>query len=186
MKATNQVRDLFESQALPLRQYLFGQAYSHTRNPHEADDLVQATFARGLEKFHQFKQGTNIKAWLSRIMANLFVSECRRRKRRPAAASIEGLEDMLPAETRDDAQYHLEGMPATEVIEDEGFLQSLDERLKCGLETMSKTYREAFILNTIGNLSYSQVARRLKIPTGTVMSRLHRARIVMREAYAGA
>jgi RNA polymerase sigma-70 factor, ECF subfamily len=186
MTATDKVRDLFSEQAMPFRQYLFGQAYAHTRNADAAEDLVQDTLARGLEKFHQFKQGTNIKAWLSRIMSNLFISQCRTRKRRPQPASIDGLEGMLPAASREDVQYHLEGMLPAAVIDDEGFLQSLDERLKSGLESMSRTYREAFLLNTIGNLSYNEVARRLKIPTGTVMSRLHRARMVMREAYANA
>lgn len=186
MKATDEARDLFAEQAMPWRQYLFGQAYTHTRNADAAEDLVQDTFARGLEKFHQFKQGTNIKAWLSRIMANLFISQCRRRKRRPEPANIEGLENMLPAGNGEDVQYHLEGMLPAEMINDEGFLESLDQRLRIGLEGMSPTYRDAFLLNTIGNLSYNQVARRLKIPTGTVMSRLHRARTVMREACAEA
>ncbi|MCA8911193.1 MAG: sigma-70 family RNA polymerase sigma factor [Planctomycetes bacterium] len=183
MKANVNDRDLFEQQALPHRQYLFGQAYSYTHNPHEADDLVQETFARGFEKFHQFKRDTNIKAWLSRILTNLFLSDCRRRKRRLQPASIHGMEDAVVTKTAEDAQLHLEEMSAADLVIDEGFLQSIDERLKRGLENMSKRYRDAFLLNAIGNLSYSEVARKLRIPTGTVMSRLHRARTAMREAF---
>lgn len=184
MKADNNTRDRFAELALPLRQYLFGQAYSYTHNPEEADDLVQETFARGFEKFHQFRQGTNLKAWLSRIMSNLFISQYRKRRCRVQPGSIEGLEGMIGIDTPEDVQAHLEEMHPTELVNDEGFLQSIDERLKRGLESMSKRYRDAFLLNTIGNLSYSEVARKLRIPTGTVMSRLHRARTAMREALA--
>jgi RNA polymerase sigma-70 factor (ECF subfamily) len=182
MEANVNDRELFEQQALPHRQYLFGQAYSYTRNPHEAEDLVQETFARGFEKFHQFRRGTNIKAWLSRILTNLFLSDCRRRKRRLQPASIHGMEDAVPTGHAEDTQAHLEEMHPADLALDDGFLQSIDERLKQGLEKMSKRYRDAFLLNAIGNLSYSEVARKLRIPTGTVMSRLHRARTAMREA----
>ena len=168
------------------RSMLHGFIYAIVRNPHLAEDAMQEVASVLWTKFGQFKQGTNIKAWLSRIMANLFISQCRRRKRRPEPANIEGLENMLPAGNGEDVQYHLEGMLPAEMINDEGFLESLDQRLRIGLEGMSPTYRDAFLLNTIGNLSYNQVARRLKIPTGTVMSRLHRARTVMREACAEA
>ncbi|MCA8946904.1 MAG: sigma-70 family RNA polymerase sigma factor [Planctomycetes bacterium] len=184
MKASDEVRDRFADQALPYRQYLFGQAYAHTHNPEEADDLVQETLARGLEKFHQFRHGTNLKAWLSRIMSNIFISQYRKRRCRPQPTSIEGLEGMLGCKTPEDPQPHLEAMPPGEIAVDDGFLQSLDERLKLGIETMGRRYRDAFLLNTIGNLSYSEVACRLQVPPGTIMSRPHRARTAMREAYA--
>jgi RNA polymerase sigma-70 factor (ECF subfamily) len=183
MTATDAIRDLFEQQALPLRQYLFGQAYHLTHGPDEAEDLVQETFARGLERFHQFKQGTNIKAWLSRILANEFINQYRKRRCRVQPASIDGLEGTVAAEIQEDVQHELETVPPAQLAEHEGFLQSLDQRLKQGLESMSRKYRDAFLLTTIGNLSYHEVARKLKIPTGTVMSRLHRARVALRQAW---
>lgn len=186
MRATDAVRDTFAAQALTCSGQLFGQAYSHTRNAAAAEDLVQDTLARGLERFHQFKPGTNLKAWLSRIMANLFINQCRYRRRRPEVASFEGMANMVQAPTAPAPALQLEGLTAGQVMQDERFLQSLDPRMKSGLEELPQPYREALLLNTVGNLSCSEVARTLRLPQGTVMSRLHRARQAMRKAYAGA
>lgn len=183
MKKSETRRDLYETQALPHRQFLFGQAYYHTRNAADADDLVQETFARAFERFHQYKQGTNLKAWLSRIMSNLFFSDCRRRKARVQAGSIEGLENIVAAVDLPDTRPQLEAMAPADIATDERFLQSLDERLKKGLEDMSLRYRDAFLLSTICNMSCTEVASKLKVPVGTVMSRLHRAKAALREAY---
>lgn len=175
--------DLFEKQAMPLRRYLFGQAYFHTRNANDAEDLVQETLSRGLEKFHQYKQGTNLKAWLSRIMSNQFISDCRKRKARIQASSFDGMENTLSADMNPDVQREIEVMQPADIARDERFLQSIDERLKLGLDTMSLRYRDAFLLSTLCDMSSPEVARRLKIPVGTVMSRLHRAKQAMRAAY---
>jgi RNA polymerase sigma-70 factor, ECF subfamily len=174
--------ELFETNALPLRQYLFGQAWHHVHNADEAEDLVQETFSRAWERFEQFKPGTNMKAWLSRILANEFISRYRKRKCRAHPVGPEGME-ALAVTTAEETQPELEQIAPAELAEHEGFLQSLDARLKRGLETMSRKYRDAFLLNAIGNLSYEEVARKLKIPTGTVMSRLHRARTALRQAW---
>lgn len=178
-------RELFESQALPLRQYLFGQAWHHTHNPDEAEDLVQETFARAWERFEQFTPGTNLKAWLSRILANEFISRYRKRKCKAHPVGAEGLE-ALAFETGEDTQPQLEEVAPEVLVEHEGFLQSIDQRLKHGLQNMSHKYRDAFLLSAIGNLSYQEVARKLRIPTGTVMSRLHRARTALRQAWQAA
>ena len=129
MKRAKTKADLFEAQAMPHRQFLFGQAYYHTRNANDADDLVQETLARGLEKFHQFKQGTNLKAWLSRIMSNHFLSDCRKRKARIQASSFDGMENMLPADMHIDVRREIETMAPADIVCDESFLQSIDGRV---------------------------------------------------------
>jgi RNA polymerase sigma-70 factor (ECF subfamily) len=93
------------------------------------------------------------------------------------------MEKIVPDMANVDALPETESMLPAELVCDESFLQSLDERLKRGLETMSRRYRDAFLLSTIGNMSCPEVARKLKIPVGTVMSRLHRAKAALREAY---
>ncbi|MCB9896176.1 MAG: sigma-70 family RNA polymerase sigma factor [Planctomycetes bacterium] len=183
MKPTKANAELFEQQALPHRQFLFGQAYYHTRNANDAEDLVQETFARAFEKFHLFEQGTNVKAWLSRIMSNHFLSDWRKRKARIQASSFDGMENVLPAIDRSEVRPQLETMLPGEIACDSSFLESIDERLRHGLENMSRRYREAFLMTTLCNMTCPEVARKLKVPVGTVMSRLHRAKAALREAY---
>lgn len=182
---TNNLRAQFEEQALPLMQELFGQAYHLTRNRADAEDLVQETYIRGLRKFGQFEQGTNLKAWLSRILFNQFINDYRRSKRRVNEVHVEGAEQMIGEESRVEEAYEFSSMEAAEIARDQTFLESLDEDLKGGLEEMDGRYRDVLLLNTVGNLSYRDIAAKLKLPIGTVMSRLHRAKTFLREKFNG-
>lgn len=181
---TTTLREQFEQQALPLMQELFGQAYHLTRNRADAEDLVQETYIRGLRKFAQFEQGTNLKAWLSRILFNQFINDYRRSKRRVAEVYVEGVEQMIGQEDPVVEAYELSTMNATEIAKDQSFLESLDEELKGGLEEMDGRYRDVLLLNTVGNLSYRDIAKKLKLPIGTVMSRLHRAKTFLRDRFS--
>jgi RNA polymerase sigma-70 factor (ECF subfamily) len=178
------LKDQFEQQALPFMQELFGQAYHLTRNRADAEDLVQETYIRGLRKFAQFEQGTNLKAWMSRILFNQFINDYRRGKRRVNEVYVEGVEQMVGEEDPVVEAYELATMDAGELAKDSSFLESLDEELKYGLDEMDGRYRDVLLLNTVGNLSYKDIARKLKLPIGTVMSRLHRAKTFLRDRFA--
>lgn len=182
---TTTLREQFEAQALPLMQELFGQAYHLTRNRADAEDLVQETYIRGLRKFAQYEQGTNLKAWLSRILFNQFINDYRRSKRRVNEVHVEGAEQMIGEESPVIDAYEFGNMEAAEIAKDQTFLESLDEDLKGGLEEMDGRYRDVLLLNTVGNLSYRDIAAKLKLPIGTVMSRLHRAKTFLREKFSG-
>lgn len=185
MKAkTDNLKETFEQQALPFMQELFGQAYHLTRNRADAEDLVQEAYIRGLRKFAQFEQGTNLKAWLSRILFNQFINDYRRSKRRVNEVFVEGVEQMVGEEDPVVEAYELATMDAGEIARDSSFLESLDEELKYGLDEMDGRYRDVLLLNTVGNLSYKDIARKLKLPIGTVMSRLHRAKTFLRDRFA--
>ena len=180
-RTDNKRRDQFEQQALPLLQSLFGQAYYLTRNRADAEDLLQETYVRGMQKFDRYEQGTNLKAWLGRILFNQFVNEYRRRKRRSSEVHVEDTENFVGQLQPEIDRDYLASKDATELIHDYRFVESLDGELKAGLEEMDGRFRDVLLLNTVGELSYKDIAKRLKLPIGTVMSRLHRARLFLRK-----
>ncbi|MCC6466588.1 MAG: sigma-70 family RNA polymerase sigma factor [Planctomycetes bacterium] len=173
----------FESDALPLMQELFGQAYHLTRNRADAEDLVQETYIRGLRKFAQFEPGTNLKAWLSRILFNQFVNEYRRNKRRAPEVYVEGVEKLVGETDPVVDKAELAVMDPDALAKDRSFLDSLDEDLKGGLDEMDVRYRDVLLLNAVNELSYNEIASKLELPLGTVMSRLHRAKAFLREYF---
>lgn len=173
----------FEADALPLMQELFGQAYHLTRNRADAEDLVQETFMRGMRKFAQFEPGTNLKAWLSRILFNQFVNEYRRNKRRAPEVHVEGVEKLVGESDPVVDKAELATMDPDALAKDRSFLDSLDEGLKGGLDEMDTRYRDVLLLNAVNELSYNEIASKLELPLGTVMSRLHRAKAFLREYF---
>ncbi|MCC7508175.1 MAG: sigma-70 family RNA polymerase sigma factor [Planctomycetes bacterium] len=186
MKTHNELRQRFEAEALPLMQDMFAQAYHLTRNSADAEDLVQETYIRGLRKFNQYEQGTNLKAWLGRILFNQFINEYRRKKRRVKSVFVEGVENMAAVMDAPENDDRLPEMSATTMARDERFLENLDQDLKAGLQEMDERYRDVLLLNTVGELSYKDIASRLKLPIGTVMSRLHRAKAFLRSKFGAA
>jgi len=184
-KTGSTLRQRFEDEALPLMNDLFAQAYHLTRNRADAEDLVQETYIRGMRKFAQFKPGTNLKAWLGRILFNQFINEYRRKKRRVKSVFVEGVENMAESNDQPENEERLVDMAPEELTRDERFLETLDQDLKSGLQEMDKRYRDVLLLNTVGELSYRDIAGKLKLPIGTVMSRLHRAKAFLRERFAG-
>lgn len=189
--ATNR-REVFEREALPLMDVLYSGALKLTRNPREAEDLLQDTYVRALERYHLFKPGTNLKAWMFRVMTNRFINLYRRRRASPVGASYDELQPYLP-----DSEMQRGGPDArlardfensrsvASLMRNRAFLDSLDDRLKAALEGLADDYRDVLILNVIGDLSYRDIADELGIPLGTVMSRLSRAKSLLRERVAG-
>jgi RNA polymerase sigma-70 factor (ECF subfamily) len=172
----------FDVEALPYQRFLFAQAYRYTGNAADADDLLQETLIRGWKKFSLFQPGTNLRAWLARIMLNVFRSAWRKRKRGVQFSRLDGAEPARSSADDPERQEHLASMSADEIAADEGFLQSLDSALVRGLSEIDERYREVLLLRVIGELPYGEVARCLHIPRGTVMSRLHRARAALRRS----
>jgi RNA polymerase sigma-70 factor, ECF subfamily len=178
---SREARQRFEREALPLMDVLYAGALKLTRNASDAEDLVQDTFVRAYERFHLYQPGTNLKAWMFRVMTNHFINIYRRRRKRPDGVSMEGVPEPevspVGASLRD---YRAAGTLAG-LFKDEAFLESLDGRLKKALEDLPLAYRDVLIMFVFGEMAYQEIADILSIPIGTVMSRLSRARALLRE-----
>jgi RNA polymerase sigma-70 factor, ECF subfamily len=183
-QTTTERRLDFEREALPLMEMLYGGALKLTRNPRDAEDLVQDTYVRAFEKFELFKPGTNLKAWMFRVMTNRFINLYRRRRIRPEQANYDDVGEFIGEEDKQLAQDFQSAEAMATLMQNEGFLDSLDDRLKDALQGLSDDYREVLIMNVIGEMQYKDIAKALGIPLGTVMSRLSRARAILRERVA--
>lgn len=178
-------RAAFEEAALPLMDYLYAKALKLTRNPNDAEDLVQDTYALGLRKFHMYEQGTNLKAWLSRIQFNYFISQYRRKKKRPDGASISGMEEIVRDREHVSYDPELLDMDPDEMLAHEAFIDRLPSELRNGLSELDERYRDVLLMNVIGQKSYKDIAESLSVPVGTVMSRLSRAKAALRNLLGG-
>ncbi len=170
------LRERFALEALPHARKLYAAALAMTRHPHDAEDLVQETFLRALMKFETFEEGTNIRAWLYKILTNLFISAYRKEKRAPFIASDAGLEDWQLVEA---ASHDLVGLKSAEV---EALAHMPTEAIRAAIFSLSEEQRTVMVLADVDSLSYKEIASALDIPLGTVMSRLHRARANVRRS----
>ncbi|MGO4692526.1 sigma-70 family RNA polymerase sigma factor [Glaciibacter sp. 2TAF33] len=173
------VRDLFEEQALPFIDQLYAAAMRMTRNPSDAQDLVQETFVKAFAAFAQFQQGTNLKAWLYRILTNTFINTYRKKQREPYQGTIDELED-----------WQLGGAESTTAMasrsaEAEAIDHLPDSAVKDALQAIPEDFRLAVYFADVEGFSYQEIADIMKTPIGTVMSRLHRGRRLLREMLAG-
>ena len=129
---TKELKERFEDEALPLMQDMFAQAYHLTRNRADAEDLVQEAYIRGMRKFEQFEPGTNLKAWLGRILFNQFINEYRRKKRRIKSVFVEGVENMAGVEViyPDKAPFIEKVQPMLEEYKTEKAVYDLIQKIK--------------------------------------------------------
>lgn len=183
MSTQTELQERFELEALPLMQDMFAQAYHLTKNRADAEDLVQETYIRSFRKFGQFKEGTNLKAWMGRILFNQFINNYRKKKRRIKSVYVEGVENMAGVEDQPEIEEEHVFMAPKALAKNEEFLNTLDDDLKAGLEELDERYRDVLLMNTVGELSYREIAKKQKLPIGTVMSRLHRAKAFLRERF---
>lgn len=172
-------RDLFEEQALPFIDQLYAAAMRMTRNPSDAQDLVQETFVKAFAAFKQFEQGTNLKAWLYRILTNTFINTYRKKQREPYQGTIDELED-----------WQLGGAESTTAMssrsaEAEAIDHLPDSAVKDALQSIPEDFRLAVYFADVEGFSYQEIADIMKTPIGTVMSRLHRGRRLLRELLTG-
>lgn len=174
-------RNAFEAAALPLMDYLYFKALKLTRNANDAEDLVQDTYTLGLRKFHMYEEGTNLKAWLSRLQFNLYISQYRRRRKRPDGASIAGMEETVRDREHVEHDAELLEMQPDEMLHTDSFIENLSNGFRGGLAEMDERYRDVLLLNVVGEKSYKDIAETLHVPVGTVMSRLSRAKAFLRE-----
>lgn len=170
---------LFEEQALPFIDQLYGAALRMTKNPSDAQDLVQETFVKAFAAFKQFEQGTNLKAWLYRILTNTFINTYRKKQREPYQGTIDELED-----------WQLGGAESTTAsssrsAEAEAIDHLPDSTVKDALQSLPEDFRMAVYFADVEGFSYQEIAEMMKTPIGTVMSRLHRGRRMLREMLAG-
>lgn len=179
-KHKSELRIVFERDAIPLMGLLYAGAMKLTRNPRDAEDLLQDTYVRAFEKFHLFRAGTNLKAWMFRVMMNRFINLYRRRQAAPDRAMPENFDAAGPAQAVRAADF-ASAQSMSRLMTEPVFLDSLDDRLKRALEGLGAEYREILILNVIGDMAYKDIAETLSIPIGTVMSRLSRAKGLLRE-----
>jgi len=166
----------FEREALPFGDQLYGMALKLTRQPADAEDLVQETYAKAFTSFHQFQEGTNLRAWLYRILTNEYISSYRKAQRSVKIADNPEIEDWHVAS----AESH---SPTPTPSAEEAALRRLtDPSLVAAMKELSDEYRYAVYLADIEGLSYKEVAQIVGIPIGTVMSRLSRGRAQLRKS----
>lgn len=170
--------DSFEDEALALIDRLYGTALGMTKNPADAEDVVQETYAKAFKARDSFKPGTNLKAWLYRILTNTYISHYRKAQRSPQISGASDIEDWQIANA---ASHDSRGLRSAEM---EALDQIPDGAVADALSNLGEQYRIAVWLADVEGFSYKEIAEIMDTPMGTVMSRINRGRKQLREALA--
>ena len=169
-------REVFEAEVLPLLDRLYSAALRYTRDPSDAEDLVQEAVAKAYRSFHQYQPGTNLRAWLYRILHTTYISMYRKAQRRPQ----ESLKDEL-----DDYSFYDEIARSGGQSAEREVLESLtSQEVRAALADLPETFRVAVYLADVEGFAYKEIAEIMDTPVGTVMSRLHRGRKALQKALA--
>ena len=174
--AEQDLLDRFDRDVLPLLPSLYGAALRMTRNPADAEDLLQETTLRAYRGFASFQEGTNLKAWLYRILTNSFINTYRKKQREPK--TVDGPEDL-------DDWFLYDRLGAQSVArsaEDDVLTNIPDADVKEALESIPENFRMAVLLADVEGFAYKEIAEITGVPIGTVMSRLHRGRKALEKA----
>jgi RNA polymerase sigma-70 factor (ECF subfamily) len=173
-----QRRERFERDALQYVDQLYSAAMRMARNPTDAEDLVQEAYTKAYSAFHQYKPGTNLKAWLYRILTNTYINLYRKRQREPLRTGTDTVEDWQMAKA---AEHTPAGLRSAEV---EALDHLPDSDVKNALQSIAEEFRLAVYFVDVEGFPYKDAAEILGVPIGTVMSRLHRGRKQLRELLA--
>jgi len=167
----------FEKDALQYSSQLYSAALRMTRNPADAEDLVQETFLKAYRAYHTFTEGTNLKAWLYRILTNTYINKYRKQKRRPSEVDLGDVQDLylyrqIGSEESAEASQSVEQRVLDGLVESD---------IKEAVEELPENFRMPVLLADLEGFAYKEIAEILDIPIGTVMSRLHRGRKAMQK-----
>lgn len=168
----------FADEAMQYAPQLYSGALRMTRNQADAEDLVQDTYLRAYRSFHTFQDGTNLRAWLFRIMTNAYINKYRAKQRRPQETDLGDVEDLYLYRRLGS----METAAASLSAEDEFLDLFTDDEVKRALEDLPENFRLPVLLADVEGFAYKEIAETLDIPIGTVMSRLHRGRKAMHKA----
>jgi RNA polymerase sigma-70 factor, ECF subfamily len=161
----------FQEEALPFLDSLYAGALRMTRNPADAEDLVQETMLRAYRSFDRFEPGTNLKAWLFRILTNAYINVYRKRQREPQKVSQDEVEDFDLYQELKDHDPQFSATPETIVLD-----ALVDSDITDAIDDLPEQFRLAVVLSDVEGFSYAEMAEIMDVPMGTVMSRLHRGR----------
>ena len=168
----------FADQAMEYAPQLYSAALRMTRNRADAEDLVQDAYLRAYRSFHTFQEGTNLRAWLYRILTNAYINKYRAKQRRPQESELGEIEDLYLYRRLGSMETAAASMSA-----EERFLDLFtDDEVKQALEDLPDSFRLPVLLADVEGFAYKEIAEMLDIPIGTVMSRLHRGRKAMQRA----
>jgi RNA polymerase sigma-70 factor (ECF subfamily) len=161
----------FERDAIPLLDPLYAGALRMTRNPADAEDLLQETMMRAYRSFGRFEEGTNLKAWLFRILTNAYINTYRKKQREPHKISQDEVQEFDLYRELKDHDQRLSITPETIVLD-----QLVDSDILDAIDELPSQFRLAVLLSDVEDFSYAEMAEIMDVPLGTVMSRLHRGR----------
>ena len=165
----------FEREAMPLLDQMYSAALRTTRNPTDAEDLVQETYAKAFAAFHQYRPGTNLRAWMYRILTNTYINSYRKKQRQPQESDSAEVEDYQLARA---ASHSSTGLRSAEA---EALDHLPDSDVTRALASIGEDFRMAVYLADVEGFAYKEIAEIMETPIGTVMSRLHRGRKQLRE-----
>lgn len=171
---SDDLKERFNDEAMPLLDQLYGGALRMTRNPQDAEDLVQETYLKAYKNFGSFTPGTNLKAWLYRIMTNTYINSYRKKQRRPLETSADEVTDN---QLYTSSSHDSTGLESAEV---EALKAMPNSRISDALNSLNEDYRMVVYYADVEGMAYKEIAEVMGIPIGTVMSRLHRGRKQLR------